>query len=299
MNDLDNILAEVQVEAQEPLPLSKEEFAAMKQGERDAVYALADQTALDVAGDGATFQKFLDLRTRLDRYSETNALLVMAQKPEASRVGSFEYWSNQGCSVMKDEKAISIIKLGKSYARSDGSVGMGYEVKKVFDISQVNVSKMEPTPPKPQPAERQLIKALVTHTPMKVDVVDELPGNLCAMYDAQADCLLVCRDKEFSESFKDIAQALAYADLTTGPDTQVDPHFSSACAAYMLCKKHGVDATDFKFDHAPDYLAGMDAIDIKGELSQIRDVSADISQRMARTLEPPSRETRTRDNGAR
>jgi len=296
MNDLDNILAETQTDA---MPLSKEEFAEKKQAERQAVYDLADQTAFDVAEDSGRFKQYLDVQSQFDRYSETNALLVLAQKPEATRLGDFEHWKAQGGFVRKGETGISIIEPSGEYERDDGKTGISYNIKKVFDISQIDVRKMEQAPPKPQVMERQLLKSLIAHAPVKVDLVDELSGNMGAMYDAQTDRLLVCRGKEFSESFKSIAQATAYYFLTTGPDTQSDPHFSSMCAAYMLCKKHGVDAQDFKFDHAPAKLAGLDALDIKGELSQIRDVSADISMHMAKTLEPPSRGARVQDAATR
>ena len=74
-----------------PPQLSKEEYAAKKQAEREDAFALSDNTALDVAANGGKFQSFLDLQARLDRYSAVNTLLVFAKNPAASRLGDFDY----------------------------------------------------------------------------------------------------------------------------------------------------------------------------------------------------------------
>ena len=63
----------------------------------------------------------------------------------------------------------------------------------------------------------------------------------------------------------------------------------------MLCKKHGVDTQGFNFADAPKVLDGLDAREVKGELSQIRDVAEDISGRMARQLEAISKAAKNRD----
>jgi len=298
MTELDQILSETEQEQrQDDMRLSKEEFAAMKKAERDAAYQLADQTALDVAADGGKFQGYLDVQTRFGRYFETNALLVLAQNPSATRLGDFSHWKKQNCPVKSGETGISIIEPGKNYVRTDGTVGVGFDVKKVFDISQVDVSKMKPTPPKPQPTEQQLLKSLVAHAFVRIELADSLPGNAGAVYDRASDTISVQRGMEFSDTFRNLAQELALADLTTGPDTQANPYFSAYCASYMLCQKYGVDTQSFSFDDVEDVLGGMDVQEIKGELSQIRDAAAGVSERMSRTLEPQNRGAR--DNGAR
>jgi len=100
---------------------------------------------------------------------------------------------------------------------------------------------------------------------------------------------------EFADTFRSLAQELAVADLTTSPDTQTAPEFSAYCASYLLCKKFGVDTKDFSFDDAPDIFDGMDAQQVKGEISQIRDVADSISGRMARQLDAANRAAQSRE----
>jgi len=293
MNNFDDLLNNAPAEESGAPQLSKEEYAAKKKAEREEVFELSDNTALEVSADGGKYQSFLDLQSRLDRYSAVNTLLVFAQNQDASRLGSFDYWKRQNCSVRPGQTAIAILEP-QEYTKEDGSPGTSYNVKKVFDISQVDTRKLKSTPP-PRFAERQLLGALISKAPVKIIGVDELSGDLGAMYDPQTDSISVLKGMEFADTFRSVAQELSYADLSTGPDTQADPHFSAYCASYLICKKYGVDAQSFNFEGASDVFAEMDAQEVKGELSQIRDVAENISGRMARQLEAQQKAAKSQD----
>lgn len=283
MASFDDLLNNSPAEQQTGAQFTKEEYAAKKKTEREEIFALSDQTASEVAADGGRFGQFMDVQGQFDRYSTVNALLILAQKPEAVRLGSFDYWKNKNCSVRPGQTAISILEPHE-YTKEDGSPGTGYNIKKVFDISQIDTRKLR-TAPAPNYTERQLLQALISKAPVKIKGVDELPGDLCAMSDPETGEISVRRGMEFADSFRSVAQELSFADLTTGPDSQADPAFSSYCASYLLCKKYGVNTKAFNFEEAPGVLDGMDAQMVKGELVQIRDVAENISGRMARQLE--------------
>ena len=272
---------------------SKEEYAEVKRVEREEVFALSDATALKVAGDGEEFRAFLDLQSRLLRYSETNALLIYAQNPNASRLGSFDHWKNLNCFVKPGQTAMSILEP-REYAREDGTAGTAFNVKKVFDISQVDTRRLQDTP-QPAYTERQLLGALVSNAPVAIKSVDELPHELGARYDPQTDSISVLKGMSFGDIFRSLTQELALSELTAGPDVQKDPSFSAYCAAYLLCKQREVDCGGFDFDFAPEIFEDMSALEVKGELSRIRDTAGSISGRMARELPAQSRPAITQD----
>jgi hypothetical protein len=293
MANYDDLLNSTPVKDTEVPQLSKEEYAAKKKAEREGVFDLSDKTALDVASDGGKLQPFLDLQARLARYSAVNSLLTFAQNPAASRLGDFDYWKRQNCSVKPGQSAISILEPHE-YTKDDGMPGTGYNVKKVFDISQVDTRRLKNTPP-PRFTERQLLGALISKAPVTVMGVDELPGDLGAVYDPNTDSISVRRGMEFPDTFRAVAQELCYAEISAGTGMQADPHFSAYCASYLLCKKCGIDTHEFSFEDAPAVLADMDAQKVKGELSRIRDVAADISERMGRTLEAQQKAAMSQD----
>ena len=81
----------------------KEAWAAKKKAERDEVYALADATAEAVCADGGKFRDYLDVQAAFRNYSATNALLILATKPDARRLGDKDFWRDQGVYIKRQE----------------------------------------------------------------------------------------------------------------------------------------------------------------------------------------------------
>jgi hypothetical protein len=270
--------------------LSKEEYAAKKQTERDAVFTVSDQTAMAVAGDGDKFQQYLDIQSKFDRYSAVNAMLIMAQKPEATRVGSFDHWKGRGGSVRTGETGIAILEP-HNYTKEDGSPGVGYDIKKVFDISQIDTRRMTPTKPPPTPTERQLLSALISKAPMKITGVETLPDSQGAMTDPQTGEIQVRKGMEFVDTFKSVAYEMGYYEADRDANKiPVNPAFVGYCTAYMLSKKYGVDTQAYDFSHAPEVLRGLNPQGVKEQLGIIRDAAEAIGAKMAKqleTLKPP------------
>ena len=118
MTDFEEILAEEQE------PFDKMAWAEKKMAKRRAVYELADSTAGSIQQDGGRFREYLDIQARFDRYSVTNALLIQAQMPEATRLKSFDGWKQDGASIRKNAKRISILEPGDEYRRENGPLGL-------------------------------------------------------------------------------------------------------------------------------------------------------------------------------
>lgn len=291
MANFDDLLNNVPAEEQSGQRLSNEEYAAKKKAEREEVFELSDQTALEVSGDGEQFQQFLDVQASLDRYSAVNALLIMAQKPEATRLGNFDYWKNQSCSVRPGQTAISILEPHE-YTKEDGSPGTGYNVKKVFDISQVDTRKLR-TPPAPTYTERQILAALVKSSPVAIVGVENLSEDMGAMrYDERID---IRKGMSFEDTFRCLSTEIILVDLEKREIPTENAEFSAYCASYLISKKYGVDTKAFDFESVPDVFDGKDAQAVKGELSQIRDAAESISGRMARQLESAQKAAKSQD----
>jgi len=270
--------------------VSNEEYAQQKQAEREALYKTSDDAALRIANNGIDFQKFLDAQARLN-YSAVNTLLVMEVKPEATQLGDFNYWKDRDCSIIKDEKGIAILEPNE-YTKDDGSVGIGYNVKKVFDISQVDTQNLK-TELQPNFDNRQILKALVHNAPMTIRGVDELPDGGGAMTDPQTGDILVLKDMAFNDAFRSVAHEMALAEVDH--EKVKDPQFTAYCASYILCKKHGVDTKDYNFDSVPIMFKDMDAREVKSELSQVRSAADEISGRMARQLDSIQKAERSQE----
>ncbi len=186
----------------------------------------------------------------------------------------------------KNEKGFTILEPGNEYTRDDGSIGVSYNPKKVFDISQTTVRG------KSQPAvnrdDRTLIRALIHNAPVIIRSVEEIAvANKGALFDPEERAIFVLKGMNTSDMFRSIASELALAEFANG-DPAYDRNqyaFKAYCVSYMLCKRSGIDTKDYDFSRMPETFAEMDAQEIRGELSQIRDTANDISSRMVKILE--------------
>lgn len=156
----------------------KEEWASRKQQDREAAYAMVDDALKKMGTDGKAFQTYLDVQSKFERYSVSNALLIAAQKPEATDLGETNFWRGRGGYIRKGESGILLMEPGNSYTRRDGSKGVSINIRRVFDISQTTLT------PTKEPAVNQdprlLLNAMVRYAPCKVDFRDELPAS-CRM----------------------------------------------------------------------------------------------------------------------
>lgn len=264
---------------------NKDEWARRKKAERQELYELADSTTQAVSMDGGKFQAYLDVQARFDRYSTTNALLILAQMPQATQVKDFDGWKNAGFSVKRHPQRISILEPGGEYQRGDGSVGTFYNVKKVFDISQTtSKAKAQPTV---KVNDRLLLKALIYRSPVPIQMTDELPNHMGAYYDHEQQTIFVRRGMSATDIFHSVSMELACAEIAAakGSYTRETAGFAAYSVSYLLCQRFGIDVNGYDFRQTPDHFRDSGPKDIRAALTEIRDTAETISVRMTRVLE--------------
>ena len=265
----------------------KEAWAANKKAERDEVYALADATAEAVCADSGKFRDYLDVQAAFRSYSATNALLILATKPDARRLGDKVFWRDQGVYIKRQEfgRPIKIVESNGEYTRDDGSIGVSYNIKRVYDISQTTARTRAPQAASHDA--RALLNALIYKRPASVQSVDELPNGIDAVYDREQNAVFVRRGLSANDLFCGLSKALAQAELArTGEEhTEENAGFKAQCVSYILGKEFGVDVSGYAFETPADFLRTDDPQTIRAELTDIRDTAYDISARMMRSLE--------------
>lgn len=265
----------------------KEAWAAKKKAERDEVYVLADATAEAVCADGGKFRDYLDVQAAFRNYSATNALLILATKPDARRLGDKDFWRDQGVYIKRQEfsRPIKIVESNGEYTRDDGSIGVSYNIKRVYDISQTTARTRAPQAVSHDA--RALLNTLIYKRPAPVQSVDELPNGMDAVYDREQNAVFVRRGLSANDLFCGLSKALAQAELArTGEEyTEENAGFKAQCVSYILGKEFGVDVTGYAFEAPADFLRTDDPQTIRTELTDIRDTAYDISSRMMRSLE--------------
>ena len=279
--------------------LTPEEYAAKKKAEKDAVYQMIDDTVAEIVNDPEKFKGYLDTQSRMDRYSAVNALLIYKQQPQATQLKDFRDWQEDGVKINKGAKSLSILEPVE-YTKNDGSTGVAYNVKKVFDVSQTNGRK--PAAPTLDRAPRKLVAVMLDTAPIEVKSVDNLPQpKMGAFYSNEDQTLYVRRDIGDSVAIcQCVAQELGHAQLAMNCEaySRRDMGFSAVCVGYMLCRKFGVDVKNFAIESIPDELKNQEPKDIRAALSRTRSAMNEISSRVSEELYRQKQE-RSKDRDSR
>lgn len=217
--------------------------------------------------------------------------------PEATRLADFDSWKARGMYVRRGADAITILEPGKEYQRDDGSVGVSYNVRKVFDISQTRAAQ------RPAPAvvrdERLLLKALMNNAPCRFAISNELPESINVAYHPQEHTVYIRQGLDAPTIFRGLAQERARAHMDRDGITCESPDFTAYSVSYMLCRRNGVPVEGFSFERLPESYAGMDARALRAEMGIMRDVAGSITADMNRLFAAQEKAQKNRDDEAR
>lgn len=265
--------------------LSPEEYKEKKKAEKAAVYQMLDDTALEVVQSPEKFRGYLDVQSRMDRYTANNALLMYKQFPQASQVKEFDDWISEDVKINKGAKTFIILDPYE-YTKKDGTIGIDFNLKRVLDVSQTNGRR--PAAPAADRDPRKLVAVMLDTAPIEVESVDELPyPNMGAFYKNENQTLYVKRDIGDSVALcQCVDQELGHAELSMNSETysRRDMGFWAVCIGYMLCKKYGVDTQNFAIDRIPDELKNKEPKEIKAELGKMQKAFKEITARVSDEL---------------
>ena len=270
-------------------------FIAESKNNRNRCYELSEQITAAVATDSQMFQKYLDVQSRFDRYTASNSLLILAQRPEAQKLGDYSYWRSQGTFVKRQERdnPVLILEPGKEYEREDGSIGTYYNAKKLYEPSQTSLRNY--TQDKPQVTEQQLIRALLSNPPVNIVPAepDQMPEGKGALFAPDEKCIYVRKGMDAQSIFLSLSPELALAGFADGNkmyDRDAEA-FHAYCASYMLCKKYGIDTQYFDFSHAPEFFENMESQEVRAELAKAQESFKHINARMEKSLQQERNQT--------
>lgn len=281
---------------QQKARLPKDQYAKMKMEQRQALYDMAQVQCKAIVSNENVYLQYLNLQSRLD-YTVTNTMLVFAQMPNATMLKDNEHWRENNSYIKKGEKGIRILEPKGDYTRADGTIGTNYDVKSVFDISQVN-TKLKYEEPKVSP--RNIISGLVYDTTVHIKEVPSIREGKSVAYSSDTKTIFYASNLEPNELIQGLAREFCYAEFDYqygGMDYDKDRLFIES-SAYMLCKKYGIEVKDTSFvSDVVEYFEGMDSKNVKEELSNIKNLCDDVSNRVERGIYKAEQEKRNERQG--
>ena len=226
--------------------LTKEEYAAKKQQEREEVWAEVDSQAQGVFQDGEKLKGFLDFMAECNTQRTPNLLLIYGQHPDFKVVRSYERWREEHRSVKAGEHGITYM-ISTEYEK-DGEMRRGYTIGKGFDISQMTGKPLEE---RPQRSLTELVGAVLKDQSVRVQIEDNLPDKVQAQYNPRYRTIYIRNGMSEVTTFHALNRELACAamDQHTGTYSRQKVSAQAYCAAYVIAKRYGVDVTGFNLEY--------------------------------------------------
>lgn len=277
MQSIDNF--EIKKDAENQTQIS---YSDIKKAEREKAYNLIAEITEELKKNKQTFTDYLSVQSRFDRYSVSNALLILKQMPKATRLSDFETFKEEGRPIKKGQTAILLLTPGEEYTREDGSIGVAYNVKKVFDIGQTNNKAINETEIKQDIFE--LTFALIHNLPTLIEVTENVPSTSPAFYDQNLKKILARPNCDPTTQFKYLICEIGHAILDKENYSRPKADFTAKCVTFMVCCRYGIDTKDVTIVSLPDSYRGLDAKAMREELSCIRSTANEIFSRMDKNL---------------
>ena len=215
--------------------------------------------------------QYLEVQSRFPRYSPNNVLLILAQKPEATRVAGYRAWQALGHQVLAKEPALRVFAPMK-YQNRDSTESevkqeiRGFKLVPVFDVSQTTgpdlpniVSKLDGLAPKG-------VFAKLTKFVDQIGFCVERPASLESGANGDTDHregrIRVVASNYEAQQVKTLAHEIGHAllhdpqNLTTRELGRGLKELEAESVAYVTCRALGLETGEYSFGYVVGWAGG-------------------------------------------
>lgn len=241
-------------------------FADLERDQRIEAMRSEIDAAMERLADPEGWRRFLDAAAKFHKYTVSNVLLALAQKPDARLLAGFKDWQKKhGRTVRKGERAIWIYApITQTITATDPETGEDKKVKQVKGFRPVPVFDLGQTDGEPIPT-RPEIEVVPLDAEAPPGVVERLTNHIAARGFTVEFAALKSADgfTDFdgkrvviSESASDCQRALVLghelahialghaeyrADYHTGPSgRRPEMEIEAESVAYVLARHNGI-----------------------------------------------------------
>lgn len=267
--------------------------AADNEAWREAM--LADRTNLSEMKETALkeitsvpeqYMNYLRLQADNIQCSVGNVVLTMYQLDGATRIGSLNYWHEQGRRVRDEE-----MKRGaKVFAPPRNKKYRGYILGDYYDISQTSGRPLKEVPRITENEGRMeaALAALMKSTP--VGIIEDTELSAAAYYDPDQMALAVNTSRSEVEIFAALSSELAYAHYH---NRGRNPYFTRlACrmdaetVGYLVCRRFGVPCPEPSAAGVELHFRDFTVSERSDALEELRKTARDMGDGVEQAIQP-------------
>lgn len=243
---------------------------------RQATADVIDQLRQGVATLTSTDQwiRWLRVQRRFHQYSFGNTLLILIQRPGATRVAGYGTWKSLGRQVRKGERGITILApiVRRLRVEDDDAIEhvvagrpTAFRIAKVFDIVQTDgealpevVSRLVGDDANSRFAGLMKVAATLGYS---LEIC-ELPGERNGDCTFDLKRIRVREGLEPAQSVKTLAHELAHAILHGESDctglARATAELEAESVAFVVCHDLGLDSSAYSFGYVATWAGGGD-----------------------------------------
>lgn len=229
------------------------------------------------SGKSEQLTQFLSTMAKFHKYSLGNALLIMCQKPEATRVAGFHKWKELGRTVKKGEKGIAILapmhlkRRDEGEANEPGADGdekdaerhIRFRVVFVFDVNQTEGEELPDfAKPSGEPGNfLDKLRNVVTDMDISLEYKPDLGG---ALGQSSGGLIAIKSGLTPAEEFATLAHELAHECLHKGDKregtTVKSRELEAEAVAFVVSQSVGLDVEASSSDYIQLYQGTKDSL---------------------------------------
>lgn len=238
------------------------------------------------AGKSLTLTRLMEAVARFPQYSWGNVMMILAQRPDATRVAGVRAWNRLGRHVRKGEKGIAIFapmtfKAKEGTAeRNPEEERIGFRAIHVFDVSQTEGKPLPDIGTVTGDPARHLedLKRVVSEKGIRLEYSDDLgiaKGKSCK------GAIVLCPEMPPAEEFAVLGHELAHELMHVdrrGMDRKRG-ELEAEAVAFVLCRYAGLDSGSVHSDYIQLYDGERDAL--TESLDLVQKTASSIIEAMA------------------
>ena len=265
---------------------NKKQRVENNRAEREKLSDTRNEALMAVTQMPNLYEAFLTLQADNISCSAGNVALSLFQLNAATKIGTADFWHEQGRYVLDSEMQ----KGAKVFVPPRNPQARGYFMGNYYDVSQTAGRPMRETPPLTEGSERMdaAFAALLNVSP--VDCVQNDQLDTAARYN-DIECVIeVNGTKSTSEVFAALATEIVYArDHDRGYNRDFDRRdlqLNAESIGYLVCRRFGVDCPMPNVEKVPAYYNYYEPEDRGKELDSLRQAARSMGDTVERSITP-------------
>lgn len=254
--------------------------------------------------DSNRWKQYLAFCSKFHNYSHSNIMLILLQRPNATRVAGFNTWRNTfGRTVKKGEKGIAIlapVPYKVEHENIDGAktaeTKLRFQTAYVFDVSQTSGREL------PRPIDElgasvtgyaSVLCLLKDISPFPVEI-KEIEGSAKGFCNFAEQTICVNSGMSEAQTIKTLIHEIAHAGLhdrqrRDGKDKNAidcrTAEVEAESIAFVVCNYLGIDSSEYTFGYVAAWSSGKETPELKHSLVTIQQHSQKMIEDLGRAHE--------------